>query len=120
MGYGADWPACRAVAVIRDLSRCVVCGQAWDDGHHRVVQGMGGRKYDDDRHSPEKLITVCRGCHGMVHRNPVVAKDLGYFVPTGSNPAESPVWYAAEKCWFTLTLGGTRIYQQMSKPEVLL
>lgn len=120
MGYGEDWPGARAVAVIRDLNRCVVCGQMWDDGHHRVVQGMGGRAHDEDRHSPEKVITVCRRCHGRVHGNRAVAELLGYFVKTGYDPTVVPVWYAQEQCWFTLTPGGTRIYQQMIKPEELL
>lgn len=120
MGYGEDWPGARAVAVIRDLNRCVVCGQMWDDGHHRVVQGMGGRAHDEDRHSPEKVVTVCRRCHGVIHRNRAVAETLGYFVKTGYDPTVVPVWYAQEQCWFTLTPGGTRIYQQMIKPEELL
>ena len=46
MGYGPTWPTDRAVVWTRDLERCVLCGQRVQDGHHREVQGMGGRRWD--------------------------------------------------------------------------
>lgn len=114
-----EWPGARAVVFDRDLGRCVVCGHQAEDGHHRAALKSGGRS-DPDRHSPPRVLAVSRMCHGLIHRRPEIAVTLGYIVPMGMDPTIVPVWYAAEKCWYTLTPGGTRLQEWMSKPEVLL
>ena len=121
MGYGPTWPTDRAVVWTRDLERCVLCGQRVQDGHHREVQGMGGRAHDDDRHRPDRVLSVCRVDHGLIHgADRELATALGYFVDHSDltvTSEDQPVWYKAEKCWFLLTPGGTRLYHQQPAPK---
>lgn len=111
----------REIAWVRDLYRCVICGEKVDDGHHRVPKGMGGRSNDEDRHRPDRVVSVCRKHHvPAIHAYPELASTLGYFVLKGENAWEKPIWYPKEGCWFTLTEGGTRIYEQLPTPKIML
>lgn len=117
--YGTDWPEAREIAWVRDLYRCLICGHQAETGHHRVIQGMGGRSADEYRHSPEKLMSLCHTHHWRVHHLRSVAADLGYFIKPGEDPLTKPVWSPAEQSWFELTAGGTRLqFPNWKPPEV--
>lgn len=117
--YGSNWTEARQVVLQRDLNRCYICGEQATDPHHRVVQGMGGRKHDEYRHAPEKLVSFCRPHHRRVHNMRSLAADLGYFIRPGEDPLTKPVWAPAEQSWFELTAGGTRLqYPNWRPPEV--
>ncbi len=85
------WPMARRVALRRDHHTCRRCGAPGSDVHHRVARGKGGRQYDGDRHAPERLVTLCRACHGWVHAHPTEAKTGGYTVPDWDDPTTVPV-----------------------------
>jgi len=119
MGYGPEWPEARQVALVRDLNRCMICGHLATDPHHRVVQGMGGRANDPDRHAPEKLVSLCRAHHTQVHLQRELAGELGYFVEPGEDPAAKLVWAPADSSWFELMPSGVRVqYPNFVTPEV--
>lgn len=117
--YGPDWPAYRQVAWERDLNHCIICGHQVEDGHHRIVQGQGGRTRDEFRHSPEGVLSLCHAHHMRIHNRRRVAADLGYFILPGEDPLTKPVWSPFEQSWFELTAGGTRLqYPNWRPPEV--
>ena len=111
----------REIAWVRDLYRCVICGERVDDGHHRVAKGMGGRSNDEDRHRPDRVLSCCTRHHiPFIHRFPALSAALGYIVLAGEIAETKPVWYQKEQCWFTLTQGGTRLYCQIPPPKEVL
>lgn len=91
----------------RDGYSCVICGTATREVNHRVPRGMGGRMNDPDRHSPDRLISLCRDHH---HAAEVVergkAYTIGLFVPAGRVAALWPV--KTRHGWVQLTSLGTR------------
>ncbi|KLL11558.1 HNH endonuclease [Protofrankia coriariae] len=85
----------RALVLARAGHRCESCG--WYllgrpySVHHRRPRGMGGTR-DQVAHSPINLLVLCgrdnaTGCHGLVHRNPDSAYDVGLLVRRGADPA---------------------------------
>lgn len=77
----------------RDDAACVRCGLNVSGRphsiHHRVLRGQGGS------HTPDNLITLCgigsTLCHGWVHENRAEARDNGWILYPGDNPAEMPL-----------------------------
>lgn len=121
MDSAAEWAEARAVAWMRDLNRCAICGHRAEEGHHRVIRGMGGRKNDPDQHSPERLLSLCRRHHEHVHRHRSLAADLGYFVLAGEDAEQKAVWYQDEMSWFQLSTRGTRLmHPNWMPPEVYI
>jgi len=117
--YGPDWPVFRSIAWVRDLGRCIVCGHRVEEGHHRVIQGKGGRAYDEDRHRPDGVLSFCRKHHEQVHLHRDLSRDLGYILEPGSVATEVAVWYPTEFSWMMLTEGGTRLaYPNWRAPEL--
>lgn len=52
---------------------------------------MGGTRAEI-AHGPANLLVVCgrdnrSGCHGLIHSNPVAARDAGLLVRQGADPA---------------------------------
>lgn len=45
-----------------------------------------------ERWDPRNGLAVCDACHRLIHHDPIVAKDYGWEVPQGLDPAEQPVW----------------------------
>jgi hypothetical protein len=100
-----------AIVVDRDLGRCMICGWTGTDGHHRDLVGLGGST-SVDRDNPERLVLMCRIHHGDVHRNPVAARRLGYYLNEEDARAgweNIPVWSPIERCWFMLSTANTRL-----------
>ena len=103
-------PTQRAEVIVRDEGRCVRGGdpiQGFDFSvQHRVARGMGG-----SRHAarPSALILLCgsatTGCHGWVESHPAEAREQGYRVPAGTDPATWPVLWHGEE-WRVLTDDG--------------
>lgn len=119
MNYGPTWPEDRQVALQRDFNRCIICGHLATEVHHRVVQGMGGRSNDPDRHTPEKLVSMCSGHHTYVHLQRELAHDLGYFLKPGEVPEKRYVWCPTDFCWYELMTSGIRLaWPNLRSPEV--
>jgi hypothetical protein len=81
-------PAIRALVLVRDLNRCVVCGLFLGDGahlHHRKLRSQGGMGL------AENGITLCFQCHSAVHASPGHAVRSGWIVPSWADPLEVPV-----------------------------
>jgi hypothetical protein len=65
---------------------------------------MGGSK-DPRLNLPANLITLCgsgtTGCHGWVEEHPLEAREFGWAVRRGRDPAEVPV-LTFENVWLLL------------------
>lgn len=119
MSYGPEWPDCRQVALQRDFNQCLICGRLATEVHHRVVQGMGGRATDLERHAPEKLVSFCTGHHTQVHLQRAIARDLGYFLEPGEIPEKRKVWCPVDCAWYELMTSGVRLsWPNLRMPEV--
>lgn len=64
----------------RDQYRCVRCGMAGTEQHHRVRRRDGG-------HRLSNLVLLCHDCHVAVTLNPLTAKLTGYIVPPWNQDA---------------------------------
>lgn len=67
---------------------CYVSDHAY---HHRRSKGMGGSK-DVITQTPENVVLVCgrdnrSRCHGDIHQNPEQAREAGWLVRQGADPA---------------------------------
>lgn len=88
--------ACDAVDV-RDMDRSVMSAVPKQSGpngqysrHHRLLRSRGGND------SPANLVLLTgsgtTGEHGWIHQHPGEATVLGYMIPTGMKPEETPIW----------------------------
>jgi hypothetical protein len=84
----ADWPEEKAKAAIRERSGgiCEITGTVAGDASHRMASGRGGPW------NPVNLIHMSRAAHALCHGFPTRAHELGWFVRTGADPREVPVW----------------------------
>lgn len=83
----ADWEQANVHLYRRAGGRCECCGEPLNnraERHHRQRRRDGG-----DRLSNLLLLLPEHHAHWTTH--PAVAKDLGFIVPTGFDPAETPV-----------------------------
>jgi len=84
------------VDVLRDRSgdRCELCGGPAGNSHHRRPRGMGGSR-DPQTDLPSNGLRICgsgtTGCHGLIEQDRAWARDLGYLVRQGVDPATVPV-----------------------------
>lgn len=111
----------RMFVLKRDRGLCVRCGEPTRPGNyslqHRVARGMGG-----SRHAARScaLILLCgsatTGCHGWVEANPATARQLGYRVPTGTDPATWPVRRSDGRTWLLTDDGWVRPSQEGPRP----
>jgi hypothetical protein len=83
----------------RAAGRCECCGINAVTGntayHHRRAKGMGGSR-DSATHTPQNVVLVCgrdnkSGCHGDIHGHPFEAREAGWTVRQGADPARVPV-----------------------------
>lgn len=102
--------AIRALLLIRARGRCEVCRAQLAEGwnvHHRLPKGMGGST-DPDRHCPSRLLALCgtgtTGCHGDVESHRAWAREHGYLVRRGQDPALVPVRLPTTTGWRWLHL----------------
>jgi hypothetical protein len=78
-GHGA-WRGGRFVLIRAGL--CERCGQeAATDPHHRWLKAEGGPDLIAN------LAALDRACHDWCHRHPAAARDAGWIVATGKDPA---------------------------------
>lgn len=54
--------ALRNIVAERDSYTCVLCENAYSDMHHVTPRSQGGRN------NPYNLVSLCRACHMMLHR----------------------------------------------------
>lgn len=59
---------------LRDGGRCVRCGMAGTEQHHRIRRRDGG-------HARSNIVLLCHDCHKTVTENPLTARVTGYIVP---------------------------------------
>lgn len=74
----------------RSQGRCEVCWKHRAQScHHRRKKGQGGPW------SFPNILHTCgdgtRGCHGRIEHEPAWARDYGYDLTNGEDPAEAPV-----------------------------
>lgn len=82
---------------------CIHCGE-YDAvaPHHRRNRGMGGSKRLD---TPANIITLCSVLNGLLESDvhwARKARDWGWKLGPGQEPATTPVWYPVEGAWFTI------------------
>lgn len=83
----------RALVLARDGFACVRCGRSVigirASVHHRKRRSQGGAN------TPDNLAVMCgtgtTGCHGWVHAHPNWARDAGWLVRSGDDPAQVPM-----------------------------
>ena len=114
----ASGPAKSVLELIaaRDKGRCVRCGAAASNTHHRKNRGMGGRRSADavaEVNALGSLLSMCgsgtTGCHGDVTNGDTVQAAIdGYVVGTNTiiDPADVPV--KAYDGWFLYDNQGGR------------
>lgn len=85
-------PAVRAVVLARCGGACESCGGALEGGpvhlHHR-------KKRNGKNHTPDNLVALHPLCHVIaplsVHMQPKWAMERGLIVPSGGDPATTPL-----------------------------
>jgi hypothetical protein len=100
----------------RDNGLCVACGLfltagVWWSMQHRQRRGVGGNL-------AANLILLCgsatsRGCHRAAEDRSAETERLGYWIKANTklliDPADVPVFYALESCWYLLDNNGVRL-----------
>lgn len=89
MARGNPIPAAsRRLVEKRDKSRCVRCGGAGSQWHHRRKRSVK----DEHQHCGCNGVLLCGTCHGWAHANPTLAKSTGFIVTQfASDPGQWPV-----------------------------
>lgn len=72
-------PVTREQVYRRDLGRCVVCGDAGEQIHHRAARRMGGSS-NPAINLPSNLLLVCQGSHGRIESHREDALDRGWLI----------------------------------------
>lgn len=97
----------RDVVIGRDSGLCVVCGDRFEEIHHRYRRGMGGSS-DPESNSPANLLCLCRIHHREAEsRRADVSAPLGLCVPNLGAAFLTPV--RSFQWWELLTAGGTAL-----------
>lgn len=79
----------RQAVAERAGGRCEICGATGDlDWAHRKRRSQLGTW------SPYNGCHLCRRCHGVLTRDPVLAAGGGWEVPSHADPSVVPVWLA--------------------------
>ena len=102
--------AVRDLVRSRDMDACVRCG-AWDRPeiwprhqiHHRVPRGLGGSRRPEIN-SPANLVLVCAVCHARIESHRDEAREDGWLVRQGHDPALTPI--PGPEGWVLLTHDG--------------
>lgn len=95
-----DIPAYNRTAVkVREGMRCLRCGGAGTDWHHRRTRSVK----DEHQHCQCNGILLCRTCHSWVHGHPFQARRFGWIVSRHTErPAETPILLRSGD-WVTLS-----------------
>jgi hypothetical protein len=73
--------------------------------HHRLNRGMGGSK---ERDRPSNIITLCSFYNGLIESDSFAAeraREMGWKLRNGQNPATIPVWVPRVSSWVLLDDG---------------
>lgn len=85
----------KARVMARSGGFCEVRTQhCWDEGsqtHHRRARGMGGSR-DPRTGGAANALTVCLPCHDHLEKNRTEARENGWLVRQGTDPATVPVY----------------------------
>lgn len=86
MGRGNPIPTAVRVAVdARDERRCLRCGSASREQHHRQRRREGG-------HALANVVSTCGACHRWIHAHPTEAREAGYIVSVyAEDPSRVPL-----------------------------
>ena len=78
-----------------------MCGaeRVWD-AHHRHPRKAGGTRREWIGY-PSNALAVCRHDHNLIESRRTLAELLGWLVPEGSDPAQTPVMYRGGWAWLT-------------------
>jgi hypothetical protein len=91
----------RRIVEWRDRNRCVRCGGAGSEWHHR----RGRSVKDRHQHCACNGILLCRTCHAYAHAYPTIAQNFGFVVSRHcEDPSLVPVKNATG--WAVLTCEG--------------
>jgi hypothetical protein len=82
------WEQTRAKVLHRDGGRCLRCGSAATDVHHRIARGMGGSSKPRIAFGMDNLVSLCRSCHSWVESHRILAQETGWLVSRGANPED--------------------------------
>jgi 5-methylcytosine-specific restriction enzyme A len=87
----------KELVFLRAGGRCERCGwiEKASEYHHRRPRGMGGSRASDTNTAANCLL-LCHYCHAKVESERDKSVWLGYLVPQGQNPSETPVWRLKE------------------------
>jgi len=82
---------------------CVHCGDiATAVPHHRLNRGMGGSKKRD---VPSNIVALCATVNGLVESDTewlLLAREMGWKLRAGDNPASAPCWNGNLQEWVLL------------------
>lgn len=95
------WTETRKDVLARDGGRCVGCGMAATDVHHRIPRGSGGSSRPEIAFGMSNLISLCRNCHSWTESNRDQARENGLLVPRSAVPADIPVNFAVGTVYLT-------------------
>ncbi|AIK69329.1 HNH endonuclease [Mycobacterium phage ThreeRngTarjay] len=97
-------PAVRRLIIDRDQGLCARCMYSGAEVHHRRPRGIGGSK-DPATNAPANGVLLCPSCHRWIESNRDRARQDGWLVRQGQNPADIPVRYRGE--WVLLREDGS-------------
>jgi 5-methylcytosine-specific restriction endonuclease McrA len=89
-------PETRLNIMLRDDHRCSLCGKLIDlhyELHHRRPRGSGGSK-DPKTNLPSNGVLLDPSCHRWVESNRELARERGFLVRQGNDPAMQPIDHA--------------------------
>lgn len=99
----AEEARARRLVAVRSLGICEGCGRrAAQEFAHRVARSQMGRW------CPSNGLHLCTpgGCHARAHAQPAWAREMGWILRSGSDPAACPVWLAGHGWVLLDTAGG--------------
>jgi hypothetical protein len=93
----------RRLVRARSMGICEGCGRRGaQEFAHRIARSQMGRW------CPSNGLHLCShgGCHQRAHANPAWAREMGWILRSGSDPATCPVWTAG-RGWVLLNPDGS-------------
>lgn len=81
------------------------CTRRPEHWHHRQLRSGGGR------HEVVNGIGICHECHGWIHANVALSRELGFIVSRYHDPAETPVTWRGKK-WVLDEFGQRHPYME--------
>ena len=83
----------RELVFMRSNGRCERCGviRLGMQYHHRRPRAMGGSRASDTN-GAANCVLLCNYCHTDVESYRDAAIEVGFLVPQGKKPTQTPVW----------------------------